>query len=208
MKPNFLLSLMLLVCLPCCAPAPAVLVARIEWQAELAGGTHIWRDVNRQGELRGSIDETDENYFDYMDFSEKLLPEEWVAEIWDSAAQLIYAHQAAWQEGASYAGEGYEQLTISFCHSHLGWQMLSFSWPAGEKPQDIEAGKLFDMLKDCETRALRKPAICEDLLHSNAPDSVPTVTPPPAHNPLRELKPHQRDQAVRAADGSTCDKGC
>jgi hypothetical protein len=137
-----------LFCLGCAAPSPQILVANIEFQAQPQGGQFVWREFSRNGKVRGSPDVSSEEYKDYMNVREAIIAEENIAEVWDSADKVIQRNEKAWQQPALWPGEGYERITITFCHYFLGWQTLSLVWPVGQRPEDKSAQHLLDLLRE------------------------------------------------------------
>ena len=137
--------------------APSLLVAKIEWQSQPANGPFVWRELQRNGKLRGSPDVLSEEYADYMNVNEATMPEEAVADLWRLAKQIVEDNRSSWQDSTVLGGSGSEQLTINFCHEQLGWQMLSLSWPIGESAPNKKVRQFIDSLKERQTSAGKKP---------------------------------------------------
>lgn len=146
---GFLLSSMVLavLCSGCAVSSPEILLAGIEWQSQDASGQYLWQKYSRSGKMLSSPALSRSDFKDFMRVEEKRIPEDEIAEIWTSAGALVVENPEAWGEQSLWLGEGFEQLTINFCHYRLGWQVLSLSWPLGEQPEKKSTAQLLLLLR-------------------------------------------------------------
>lgn len=127
---------------------PLIMLSGVEWQSQAPGGQLQWKEFKRTGAVRRSPDTASEGYRDYLSFDEQKLSEAEIAELWKTAEQVVINNEKIWQDPVSSLGEGYQQVTINFCHYRLGWETLSVALPINAPANDKNLQKLLNIIQD------------------------------------------------------------